>query len=258
MIKTTSDGKYYVAADPTRIFASLNEAKGHEAYVRKLNNLKRPDSRSLVQMMADDSFAVPMAQQQSPTYKATWSREQRLLHSIKLTEARQQGEDDAAAARAEWFEQPTIQAGLAEARRLLDAAENDFNIDERDRVLAMQVVESFQTPGADLTKVNAMLRSLRGFEADRITAKQIAAADKMKEALAAVAAVEVSAKPSIRVPVAGESLGDRGSSLVSNLMAADAPYEQIDNVFSALDAFHKGDSAPLQAALAANGTEAAA
>lgn len=265
MIKSTSDGRFYVTADPSKTFASENEARGHEAYLRHTRNVTRPDSRPALQRMADADFKPPMAdkpgqfdalkaslQSQDAGYKANWTREQRLLHSIKLTEARQQDQDDANAARTEWFAQPVVQAGLTEAKRLLAVAEDDPTIDNAEIVLASQVIESYSTPGADLMAVGSMLRRLRGFEADRVTTAQIAANDRLNAALAQVQALGAVTKSNIKVPVTGDSLVDRGHSYINNLMAGDAPYEQIDAAFAAMNAFHTGNAEPLNAALALN------
>jgi hypothetical protein len=265
MIKKTADNKWYVVGQPHTTFATEGEARTHEAVVRRAGNVNRPDSRPIPQRIADNDFQVPMAEQpgrfdslkaslqaHDAGYKPSWTREQRILHSIRLTEARQQGEDDAAAAEQEWFAQPAVQVGLAEAKRLLAAAEDDPTIDQRDVVLATQVITSFQTVGADLTAVNAMLRNLRGFEADRNTARQIAANDQLNVALAKVQALADVTPQSIKVPVSGESLGERGNSYIANLMSGNAPFGQVDAAFEAVNAFHAGNPEPLKAALAVN------
>ena len=272
MIKTDANGRYYATVDPSKTFPTESEASIHRSYVRRRLEATRPDSRDVRQKMMDNSFQVPMAEKsprfaeleaslkrtEDKGYSPSLTSNQRLLHSIKAMRQKDEAAEVAAADAAEWHEQPLIQAGIKEAKRILAECEDDFTRDRSEQVAAEKLLKCLNTPGADTTHIQTELRKLLGVEATRIATAQQSAVAELTSAQAKVSQLQATQRATVKVPVEGATLVERGSSLVTNLMAAEASHQQIDDAFAAVNALHDGDPAPLESLLAANVAEAAA
>lgn len=142
---------------------------------------------------------------------------------------------------------------MAEAKRLLAEAEGDFTRDRAEVVKAEQLVSALSTPGADEGWIRSQLKSLLGIEEARKIAVREAAHAQLAEAQAKVNALGAAQAVAVKVPVEGDDLLSRGNSYTSNLLASGAPPDQLAAAFDAMDKAFAGDTAALEATLAANG-----
>lgn len=267
MIKKTEGGLYFSTLDP-KTFKTFSEAATHEEYAKITREASRPDSRDDIQRMTDEAFKVPMAnapdrlaileaslkgRAADPAMKPGLPIGEVLLHNVKAMRREQQASEDAALEAADWNQRHA--AAKAEVSRLLEAAAEDVTIDRSEVVAFENLNRCLSTPGACEAHISSELRRLLGVEASRIAAKKQAAADELAAAQSKVAALEVSqrATSSVKVPVEGANLLERGHSLIANLMAAGAPFEAVDAALEAQNEAICGSTDKLVAVLAANG-----
>jgi hypothetical protein len=269
MIKIDAQGRYYVAADTSKTFKTYGEAATHEIVLQRAGESQRPDGRDAVQQMNDSAWQVPMAAKRpdrlarledslrkgaaDPAFRPGLPIGEVLLHNVKALRREQQDAEDRAAEAAEWNERPLIKAATAEAKRLLQEAESDYSIDKADVVKAEQLVKALSTPGADEGWIRSQLKSLLGVEEARKLAIREAATAELAAAQAKVNALGSAQQVAVRVPVEGDDLLSKGNSYTANLMASGAPPEQLAAAFDAMDKAFAGDTAALEATLAANG-----
>jgi hypothetical protein len=271
MIKQTADGRHYVDSDPSSTFKTAGEAEVHAIYLRRRGAASRPDSRSALQKMQDDSFVVPLSEtpdrlahiesqlktpQHQRAFDTSISRDERLLASIKLSRRQDQEAEEAAAIHAEWSERH--KSLMAEAKRLLAEAESDFTRDRAELAAAENLVKCLNTPGACEKHIQNELKRLLAIEGERIATARESATAELAAAQSKVDALAASQRVSVRVPVKeSNSILGQGSEFISNLLAANAPHSQLDAAFEAQNAALNGDCSMLQAMLAANAEAAA-
>lgn len=269
MIKQDSKGRFYTTSDPSQSFTNHQTALIHQEQQQRISESRRIDSRTELQKIEDASWTVPRAAKLDPLAMVAASLRKKTgdpayrpglsalesmeLHIRSLTREQQAVEDNAAEA-AEWAERPLVKAGMIEAKRMLEQAENDFTRDRSEVVAAEQLIKALSTPGADEGFIRTRLHSLLGVEEARIATAKQAANEVLAEAQSKVKALEFSQRVTTadRVPVAGGNLLQRGSSLIDNHMAAGSPFEVIDALLEAQTAALHGNTSLMEAALQAN------
>lgn len=276
MIKTTANGEYFVASDPSKTFKTYQGAGTHQEYIRITGETTRPDSRNDVQKMTDEAWRVPMSTKpeqyaaveasirgarnkvEADIYKPGLPIREVMLKSLTALRFQGQTAEDNAAEAAEWAEKPLIKSGLIEAKRLLEEAENDYTRDRAEVVKAEQLIAAMSTPGADEAWIRSQLKTLLGVEGQRIAAARESATAQLAEAQSKVNALASAQRVVVRVPVPAEgTLLERGNTYTASLMSAGADHAQLDAAFKAMDAAFAGDMSQLAATLAANeGSEA--